>query len=134
MLKRTVMASVLAGAGLICGGPASAAVGEVQVQAQGEMQQEEMVYGSQLMTPEERAEYRARMRAATTAEEREKIRREHHGRMQERAKSMGVTLPDAPPERGMQRGMGPGQGQGMGAPSGTGSEWDPRGGMGGGRR
>ncbi|WP_248280628.1 hypothetical protein, partial [Aromatoleum aromaticum] len=65
------------------------------------------VYGSQIMTPQERAEHRDRMRAARTLEEREQIRAEHHERMVERAKERGVTLPDEPPMRG--RGMmGPG--------------------------
>lgn len=82
------------------------------------------VYGSQLMTNQERVEYRNRMRAAKTAEEREQIRLEHHKQMQERAKERGVTLPDVPPPRGAGRGMGPGAGMGGGAGPG----------MGGGRR
>jgi len=70
------------------------------------------IYGSQLMTQQERNEYRNRMRAAKTAQERERIRNEHHEQMQVRAKERGVTLPDAPPaNRGP--GMGPGGG-GMG--------------------
>jgi hypothetical protein len=73
-------------------------------------QAQEPVYGSQLMSPEERAEHRARMRAATTVEEREKIRKEHHALMQERAKKLGITLPDEPPAPGM--GAGPSMGAG----------------------
>jgi hypothetical protein len=77
------------------------------------------VYGSQLMTTEERNEYRAKMRAAKTAQEREQIRKEHHERMKMRAKEKGVTIPDQPPERGMgmgpRDGMGPGGGMGPGA-------------------
>jgi len=61
---------------------------------------QEQVYGSQLMTPQERSEHRAKMRAAKTLEEREQIRREHHERMKERARERGMTLPDAPPVRG----------------------------------
>jgi len=71
------------------------------------------VYGSQLMTPQERTEYRARLRAAETAQARERIRREHHEQMKERAKAQGITLPDEPPPRG--GGMGPGGGMGSGA-------------------
>ena len=37
-------------------------------------QQPEQIYGSQIMTQQERNEYRAKMRAATTAAERERIR------------------------------------------------------------
>jgi len=74
-------------------------------------QKQEQIYGSQLMTQQERIEHRAKMRAAKTAEEREQIRKEHHEQMKERAKARGVTLPDEPPARG--GGMGPGAG-GMG--------------------
>jgi LDH2 family malate/lactate/ureidoglycolate dehydrogenase len=74
------------------------------------------IYGSQLMTRQERNEYRARMRAANTAEERERIRAEHHERMKERAQAQGLKLPDEPPAR-----------------SGAGGTFGPGGGMGGGR-
>jgi hypothetical protein len=84
--------------------------------------QDQPIYGSQLMTEQERSEYRAEMRAATTEQEREQIRLEHHSEMQERAREMGVELPDGPPAMGMggQR-MGPGQGSGMGAGGGAGA-------------
>jgi len=80
------------------------------------------IYGSQLMTQQERNEYRARMRAAKTEQEREQIRNEHHKQMQVRAKERGVTLPDVPPPRGsgQGRGMGPGPGGGMGPGNGMG--------------
>lgn len=65
------------------------------------------MYGSQLMTPEERAEQHNKMCAAKTDEEREQIRKEHHERMQERAKAKGVTLPEMPMNKRMGRwGMG----------------------------
>lgn len=73
---------------------------------------QEQVYGSQLMTEQERNEYRERMRAAQTVEERERIRQEHHEQMQERARAQGLSLPDTPPSSG--GGMGPGGGKGMG--------------------
>ncbi len=76
------------------------------------------VYGWQLMTQQERAEYGARMRSLRTAQERERFRLEHHERMQERARARGITLPDEPPARGA-RGVGPG-GQGMGPGGGMG--------------
>lgn len=76
------------------------------------------IYGSQLMTQQERNEYRARMRSLRTAQERERFRLEHHERMRERARERGITLPDEPPVRGG-RGMGPG-GQGMGPGGGAG--------------
>lgn len=70
------------------------------------------VYGSQLMTQQERLEYRSQMRTLRTPEERAAFRQEHHKKMQERAKEKGVTLPDAPPAMG--GGAGPGAGPGMG--------------------
>ena len=72
------------------------------------------VYGSQLMTEQERLEQRQRMRNATSPEEREQIRLEHHQRMQERARQQGVTLPEQAPAPGMGKGQGMGPGQGMG--------------------
>ncbi|MCK9238449.1 MAG: EF-hand domain-containing protein [Thiopseudomonas sp.] len=80
---------------------------------QAQTQQQEQIYGSQLMTPQERAEQRTKMRAAKTAEEQEQIRREHHERMVIRAKERGVTLPDEPLTRGGGMGAG-GRGMGMG--------------------
>lgn len=109
-------------AAVIAGLPTAAfAEEQARQQEQAQVRQQERIYGSQLMTPEERAAYRARMRSAKTLEERERIRAEHHEQMKARAKGKGITLPDEPPMRG--GGMGPGGG-GMG----------PGGGMGGGPR
>lgn len=74
------------------------------------------VYGSQLMTNQERIDHRNKLRAAKTAEEREQVRLQHHEQMQSRAKERGVTLPDTPPPQGggMGRRMGPGGGMGGG--------------------
>ena len=55
------------------------------------------VYGAQLMSTDEIALHRAKMRAAKTPAEREKLRAEHHASMQERAKQKGITLADPPP-------------------------------------
>lgn len=81
------------------------------------------VYGSQLMTDQERTKFRARMWAAKTDAERDRIRAEHHEEMKERAQSRGVTLPDMPPA--MPGGAGP-RGAGMRPGAGMG----PAGGMG----
>lgn len=82
----------------------------------------EPIFGSQLMTQQERVEQRTRMLSAKTAAEREQIRAEHHEKMQKRAAEQGVTLPAEVPQRGAGagRGMGPGGGQGMGAGRGPG--------------
>jgi hypothetical protein len=87
---------------------------------------DEPIYGSQMMTNQERIEHRTKLRAAKTVEEREQVRLEHHEQMKLRAKERGVALPDEPPAQGggMGRRLGPGGGMGgMG----------PGGGMGGGR-
>jgi hypothetical protein len=77
--------------------------------------QQEYAYGWQLMTDQERAEHRMKMRSFRTNEEREAYRLEHHQLMQERAREQGVTLPDEPLPRGQGFGMGAGRGPGGGA-------------------
>ncbi|MDH4151696.1 MAG: hypothetical protein OEV67_14425 [Betaproteobacteria bacterium] len=96
-------------------------------------QTQDRIYGSQLMTQQERNEYRDRMRAAKTEQERERIRAEHHQRMTERARERGITLPDDPPAKGSGRGMGPAGGMGPGGGMGGGSAGGGGGGGGGGR-
>ena len=98
-MKRTLTVSLMAFALSFSIGYAAAAE-----------QQREQVYGNQLMTQQERDEYRARMRAANSVQEQEQIRKEHHERMKERAKTQGGTLPKEPPARG--GGMGPGGARG----------------------
>ncbi len=95
--------------------PAYASFAQDKTQDQTQSRQateDRRIYGYQLMTPAERDEYRDRMRAAQSAEERQKIRAEHHAEMQKRAEERGVTLPDMPAGRG--GGMGPGGGMGRG--------------------
>lgn len=77
---------------------------------------DEPIYGSQLMTNQERMEHRTKMKAAKTTQEREQVRLEHHEQMQLRAKERGMTLPATPPAQGagMRQGMGPGSGMGGG--------------------
>ncbi|WP_299196991.1 hypothetical protein [uncultured Amphritea sp.] len=86
-------------------------------------QTRDMVYGSHLMTDEERSQYRTQMQAAKTDEERAQIRTEHHQRMQVRAEERGVTLPDNMPAKrsGMGTGAGMGTGSGMGYGNGMGN-------------
>jgi len=81
-------------------------------------QNQEVVYGRQLMTPEELTAHRAKMRSLATEKEREQYRLEHHKLMQERARERGLTLPDEPGPMG--KGMGSGGGMGAG-----GGEWGP---------
>lgn len=86
--------------------------------------QEEQIFGRQLMTEQERTEYRDKMRNAKTKEERDKIRAQHHEEMKARAKARGVTLPDDPPPKGMGYGRGgpAGKGPGGGGPGGGGPQ------------
>ena len=51
-----------------------------------QMQSQDQVYGSQLMTEEERTEYRSKLRSAQTAKEREDSRIEHQQKIQDRAR------------------------------------------------
>lgn len=90
--------------------------------------EDEFIYGRELMTEQEMAEHRARMRSFNTEQEREMYRLEHHQRMQERARQQGKVLPDEPGPRGKGMGVGPRDGSGMGQGQG------PRDGSGGGQR
>ena len=115
------LATVLAALALSAGTAGAQATVQDQRRAQTQQQvRDREIYGYQLMTPQERDAYRARMRTAKTAEERERIRNEHHVAMQARAKERGLTIPAEPPARrgpGAGRGAGPGPGPGA---SGTG--------------
>jgi hypothetical protein len=108
-MRQSFMVSALATVLSLPAGFALAAdpapVGE-QVQTQ----QQEHIYGNQLMTQQERIEYRVKMSDAKTDEEREQIRKKHHNVMIIRAKARGVILPEEPPVRGGGR-MGTGGGR-----------------------
>jgi len=96
-----------------------------QTTSQTQTQTQERVYGSQLMTVQERNEYQQRMRELKTAQERDAFRDEHHAKMQERAKERGMALPAEPPTRGKgagpRDGVRPGAGQGAGPGAGAGA-------------
>ena len=70
------------------------------------------MYGSDLMTPQEREAYLEKLRSAKTQDERLKLRDEHRAEMQKRAKEQGVTLPEP---RGPRAGTSPGTGAVKGA-------------------
>lgn len=72
-------------------------------------QDEEQVFGRQLMTQEELQEHRRTMQSFDMPEARQTYREEHHQRMLERARERGVTLPEEPGMQG--KGMKPGKGQ-----------------------
>jgi hypothetical protein len=132
-MKRTLLYAALLAAMFPAFGTVAYAADQDRdrLQTPDQTRNQDQIYGSQLMTQEERMEYRNRMRNAKTLEEREQIRKEHHEQMRVRAKEKGVTLPDEPPARG--RGMGPGKGMGPGmGPGGGAGGMGP--GMGNGRR
>jgi hypothetical protein len=78
-------------------------------------QPQQPVCGWELMTEQERADFRTKMRSLKTPEEQAQFRAEHHEQMKARAKERGVTLPDDPRSgcgkgAGGVRGPGPGPG------------------------
>ena len=101
MLRKTMGLSALLAALLVASGGALAADAA-----------QEPIFGSQLMTEQERTVHRARMWAAESEEARNAIRAEHHEQMRARAQERGVSLPEVPPARGAGMGQGRGMGQG----------------------
>lgn len=115
-MNRFALAVALAAAAWAAATGTSSAQNQPSDQPRPQAQQkQERIFGSQMMTREERDEYRRRMRAAKTQEERARIRDEHHDQMVARAKERGITLPAEPPAG---RPRGPGMGGGMGPGSG----------------
>lgn len=76
----------------------SAVVASDQEMTENEARQQ--VYGWKLMSIEERAAHRAKMRSFDTEKELEAYRNEHHQRMQARAMEKGVNLAEMPMMRG----------------------------------
>ena len=115
-----IVAGSVTGATLLMGGTAMLMVmAQTEEQTEERIRAEQQVFGSRLMTEQERVEYRANLDAAKTIEERERIRAEHHQQMLERAREHGVTLPDEPPSGGgggMRKDNGMGGGMGRGRP------------------
>jgi len=95
-MQKTKLVLLAAAMSMMLGANVSIAADQAQAQqkTQDKAQKPELIYGSQLMTRQERDEYHAKMRSLKTEEEREAFRMEHHQKMQERAKAKGKTLPD----------------------------------------
>lgn len=87
---------------------------QLHPQVQLQQQEQEQIFGSQLMTPEARVQHRDRLRNAENEADREKIRSEHHEQMRIRAEQQGIVLPEQVPAYAPGRGMGPGGGMGSG--------------------
>jgi hypothetical protein len=116
MLNETLVAAFLA---ILTPAPAKAAdtPSAPAVTVQKKAMAQDRIYGSQLMTAEERNVYRDRMKQAKTPAERDRIREAHHGEMQQRAKERGVTLPEQPRSRATGTGR---SGEGRGPRGGAG--------------
>ena len=117
-MKRVMVLALVAGlsapvAGLYAADQEKAEEATKQ-ESQEQQQERTMIFGWQLMSVEERAQHRAKMRSFKTQEEREAYRKEHHERMQARAREQGLTLPQMP-----RQGAG-GGGRGSGANPGAG--------------
>jgi len=129
MFKKIILVSGLSTALLAASGTSFAAEqdrDQMRDQDKLQTQDRDQVYGSSLMTNQERAEYRSKMQAANSAEERMRIRKENHKQMQVSAKKRGIKRHDEPPAM-HQRQNGMGNGMGSGGKCGGG-------GMGGGKR
>jgi hypothetical protein len=105
MQKSLLATSLLATTWLFAWGSALAADSQsaqqkARIQQEVQIRQTERIYGSQLMSEQERTEHRSRMRAAKSAEALEQVRLEHHEKMKLRAEERGLTLPDEPPVSG----------------------------------
>ena len=107
-------------AGAVPAHAADPAPAQDRTRATEQVRDQDRIYGYELMSPQERIEYRNHMRSLKTAQERQAFRAEHHRQMQERARAQGKTLPDMPPAGiGPGPGRGPGMGPGMMGPGGS---------------
>jgi hypothetical protein len=88
---------------------------QTQQQTQLKDQDQQLIYGWELMSVKERAEHRKKMLSLKTEQERTAYRQEHHKLMQQRAKEKGVSIPDMPAQGGFGPGAGAGAGAGQGA-------------------
>ncbi len=81
---------------------AAIAIGEEQTQKHQQSQQllQGSFFGPQLLSEDEQAAYRARIRNADTTQEIERIRAEHYELMKVRSKEKGVALPEKRPPAG----------------------------------
>ncbi|AOY90230.1 hypothetical protein BKP64_09650 [Marinobacter salinus] len=95
------------------------------------------VYGYGMMTEQERAEFRERMRSMDSMAERQAYREQHHQRMVERARARGIDIENLPPTAAGQPGGMNGKGmmnkdqKGKGAGMNQSSEWKKNGAGGG---
>ncbi|SHF76308.1 hypothetical protein SAMN02745753_02584 [Marinomonas polaris DSM 16579] len=106
MFKQFALLSIIAGASIMMASNPIFAADQDKTQDKDQIQREdmEMVYGSQLMTQQERLQYHQQYFALKTEQEREKFRDLHHDQMLIRAREQGVTLPSWSSDMGMNGG------------------------------
>ena len=97
--RRSILALSLAGAALAAMPPAPGFA-------------DDDLPGSELLTSQERTEYRQRMRGMLSAGEQDRIRRRYEALIRQRAEEQGVTLPGQPQDSPGQGGRGKDRGQG----------------------
>jgi len=117
MKIKNLTLSILAGSIILVAGQTQAqdkTQDKTKDQTQDQTRARDQIYGSQLMTQQERIEHRNNLQNMKTQQERDAYQFEHHKRMQERAKEKGITLPDEPMGRPGGRDMRPGSGMGPG--------------------
>jgi hypothetical protein len=96
MMKRLMMICALA-AILPLASTVAAAADKAPDQEKVQPDRHERVHASQLMTRQERDDYRAKKHNAKTAEEKDRVRKEHNDRMKARAKERAAAAKPATP-------------------------------------
>lgn len=107
-MNRLLLTSLTTAVFVALAGPVVAAEVDTSVDTNVQLKSDQDVYGHQVMTPEERSEFRSKMQSAKTSEERERLQIEHNAAMQSRAKQRGISLPDSPSNQGLDSGAGSG--------------------------
>jgi hypothetical protein len=78
---------------------------QTQEQVKAQEKSRERIYGSDLMTEQERIEYREKMRSMNSEQERNAFRAQHHEEMKRRAREMNMEIPDEVPAKPGGKGM-----------------------------
>lgn len=104
MKRKLIYSAVLAAllpamAGMSHAADTDSSMGQGGMQGHEQMRDSD-IYGSDLMTSQERSEYRNRLRSARNQQEKDRIEKDHEERMQQRAKERGVAVPEKPPFSG----------------------------------
>jgi len=115
-MKRLITAIIVFAGLILFSGVFPASAQQASQKALQLKEQQGEIYGSEIMSEQERHEYARRIREAQTPQEEEQYRLEHRQQMRERAEKLGVTLPQDPrgPEGPMKPAPSPSYGPGSG--------------------